>query len=175
MLSSFLGLGASFAAAKLMKNIQHHNVQVLHAMPGRVRLQCDRWKDAEITKALEEALEAKNIVRAVRANPVTGTLVLEFKVQHLSAEEFDELIQHAVQTTTETYGQIDSKVTKTMRGAVNRVDENIKKQTAGTVDIDALLILLLVGKGISGFKGNPAFSSSLLYWAYNLLQKERGT
>jgi hypothetical protein len=172
MISSLIGLGASIFAPKLLSQLKDQKIQILHAMPGRIRLQCDQWKNQEIATSLENSFKKIPIVKHVTSSPLTGSLLLQFNVQHIEPNDFDQLMQHAVNVSVSTYPYIESKLMKTMRGTVSSFDGLIKKRTSGKVDIDSLLLLLMLGKGVSGFKSNPAFSSSLLFWAYSLIKNE---
>ncbi|MBM4764529.1 HMA2 domain-containing protein [Bacillus sp. B15-48] len=174
MIQTLIGLGASFFAPTIMKKLKDQKVQVLHAMPGRVRLQSNHWKENLIATALEEKFSALPIVKNVAASGITGSLLLEFNAQHLTPEQFNEIVQLAVNTSIENYPNIDSKMMKTMKNGVNSVDQVIKKQSGGIADIDSILIIWLLFKGATGFTKNPAFASSLLYWAYTMIKKEGG-
>lgn len=172
MMPSLIGLGTTIVAPKLLSRLKDQKIQILHAMPGRIRLQCDEWRNQEVATSLESSFKKIPIVKNVSSSPITGSLLLEFNVQHIQPRDFDWLVQHGVDVTVSVYPTIESKLKKTMRGTVNSFDGLIKKRTSGNVDIDSLLILLLLGKGITGFRINPAFSSSLLFWAYSLLKNE---
>lgn len=172
MMSSLIGIGTSIFAPKLLSQIKDQKIQILHAMPGRIRLQCNQWKNQEIATSLETSFKKIPIVKHVNSSPLTGSLLLEFHVQHIEPKDFDQLMQYAVNVSVSTYPYIESKLMKTMRGTVNSFDGLIKKRSSGKIDIDSLLLLLMLGKGVSGFKNNPAFSSSLLFWAYSLIKNE---
>jgi hypothetical protein len=172
MMSSLIGLGASIVAPKLLSSMNDQKIKVLHAMPGRIRLQCDQWKCKEVATSIENAFKVLPIVNQVTVSPIRGSLLLVFNVQHLDQQQFDRLMQHAVNASVAAYPKMDSKLSKTIRGTVNSFDGLIKKRTTGKADLDSLLLLFMVGKGITGIKTNPAFSSSLLFWAYSLIKKE---
>ncbi|MCC5800836.1 HMA2 domain-containing protein [Rossellomorea vietnamensis] len=174
MIQTLVGLGASILAPSIMKRLKDQKVQVVHAMPGRVRLQSDHWKEEKIAVALESQFSQIPIVKTVRASGVTGSLLLEFHSSHLTPEQFDELIQLAVHTSTQAYAEIDAKMKKKMKKGVHTVDHIIKKQTGGKADFESLMVAWLLFKGATGFAANPAFASSLLYWAYTLITKEGG-
>lgn len=174
MIQTLVGLGASILAPSIMKRLKDQKVQVVHAMPGRVRLQSDHWKEEKIALALEEHFRQLSLVKSVKASGITGSLLLEFQTPHLTPEQFDELVQMAVHISTQAYGDIDSKMKKSMRKGVHTVDHMIKKQTGGKADFESLMAAWLLFKGATGFAANPAFASSLLYWAYTLMTKEGG-
>lgn len=174
MMQTLIGLGASLIAPSLMKKLKDQKVQVVHAMPGRVRLQSHHWKNEQIASELESKFSTIPLVKNVSASGITGSLLLEFTSDHLTPEQFDEIVQLAVTTSTECYSYIDSKMKNTMKKGVHSVDTMIKKQTGGNADVESLLVLGLLFKGATGFATNPAFASSLLYWAYTLLTREDG-
>ncbi|WP_027954573.1 HMA2 domain-containing protein [Halobacillus kuroshimensis] len=172
MIQNLIGLGASLAAPEIMKRMKDQKVQVLHAMPGRVRLQSDHWKNETTAAALEEVFTEIPIVQHVEASGITGSLLILFNSSTLTSEQFDALIQLAVDTSTSTYPYIESKMKSSFRKGMNSLNNAVKKQTGGKTDAESLLVLWLLYKGTTGFGGNPAFASSLLYWAYTLIQKD---
>ncbi|MBH0229760.1 hypothetical protein LCL89_02260 [Halobacillus yeomjeoni] len=172
MIQTLVGLGVSMAAPNLMKRLKDQKVQVLHAMPGRVRLQSNHWKEDKIAAALEECFSQLPIINNVQASGITGSLLLEFTTPHLTSEQFDEIVQLAVRTSIDTYPHIKSKMKTSMKQGVDSLDDFVKKQTSGKVDAETLLALWLLFKGTTGFSANPAFASSLLYWAYTLISRD---
>lgn len=55
-----------------MTRLTNQKVQVVHAGIGRVRLQCDKWKNKPTAKNLEAALSGLPIIREVEASPITA-------------------------------------------------------------------------------------------------------
>ncbi|PLR95525.1 HMA2 domain-containing protein [Bacillus sp. T33-2] len=174
MISSLVGLGASLVAPKLFSQLNDQKVEFVHAMPGRVRLKCSRWKDDTVSKHLVKMLSQLEIVKHVSASPITGSLLIEFVVPSLTPEQFDELVKLAVNTSVNAFPHTEAKLMKSMKNTVSSVDGLIKKRTSGKADVDSLLSLFLIIYGMAGFSANPAFSSSLLYWFYTLITKEKG-
>ncbi|EKN69071.1 hypothetical protein BABA_11596 [Neobacillus bataviensis LMG 21833] len=174
MISSLVGLGASLLAPKLLSSINDQKIEVVHAMPGRVRLKCDRWKDEMVAHHLEQTFNQLTIVKSASGSPITGSLLIEFNVPALSPEQFDELLKLAVDTSVNAYPYVEAQLMKTMKKTVSSVDGLIKKRSSGKADVDSLLSLFLLISGVTRFSANPAFSSSLLYWAYTIMTKEKG-
>ncbi|QHE51553.1 HMA2 domain-containing protein [Pontibacillus sp. HMF3514] len=172
MISSLLGISTSIIAPKLLSNLKDQKIHILHVMPGRIRLQCDQWKNKLVAQSLESSYKQIPVIKDVKCSPYTGSLLLEFNVQHLDPDHFHQLLQHAVNVSQELYPSMESELMKKMRGTVNSFDGLIKKRTSGKVDVDSLLLLIMLGKGVTGFNRNPAFSSSLLFWAYTLIKNE---
>lgn len=174
MISSLVGLGASLLAPKLLSSITDQKIEVVHAMPGRVRLKCIRWKDEIVVHHLEQTFRQLTIVKSVSGSPITGSLLIEFNVPTLSPEQFDELLKLAVDTSVNAYPYVEAQLMKTMKKTVSTMDGLIKKRSSGKADVDSLLSLFLLIYGVTRFPVNPAFSSSLLYWAYTIITKENG-
>jgi hypothetical protein len=102
--------------------------------------------------------------------------VLEFTIPYLQQTELDELLQLVTDVTVESFAVTNDKLMNTMRGTFNRINENVKKTTNGYTSIDSLLIVYFMFQGIRSFPVNPAFASSLFYWAYTVLKnsEEKG-
>jgi hypothetical protein len=71
-------------------------VNIVHAIPGRIRLQCNQWKNEKVSQSLEFGFKAHPLVDRASVSPISGTLLLELKVFHLTKEQFNQLVQHAV-------------------------------------------------------------------------------
>lgn len=169
-MNALIGFGVTLLAPKLMSGITDHKVQVLHASPGRVRLQCDKWKNEPTARNMENVFAGVPIVANVKASSITGSLLLEFRVPTITQEQFDALVQLAVETSVATYAELPSSLEQILRNSVNTVDVTLKKQTGGHVNLDALLAAGLVIGSVNTFPVNPAFASSMLYWAYSLIR-----
>ncbi|WHY85602.1 hypothetical protein QNH39_23815 [Neobacillus novalis] len=174
MISSLVGLGASLLAPKLLSSITDQKIEVVHAMPGRLRLKCDRWKNEVVATHLEQTFSQLTIIKSVSGSPITGSLVIEFNVPTLTPEQFDELLKLAVDTSVSAYPYVEAQLMKTMKKTVSTVDGLIKKRSSGKADVDSLLSLFLLVYGVTRFPVNPAFSSSVLYWAYTIITNEKG-
>ncbi|MCM3766434.1 HMA2 domain-containing protein [Neobacillus niacini] len=174
-MSTIIGLGASLVAPKIMSQFRDQKVKVLHAMPGRLRLQSDSWKNEIVAKALSNQIVKSPLVLSSQASAITGSLTLHFVVPHISQQELDDLLQFIVQTASDALLNADAALMRGMQKTLGIVDTGIKRQTNGFADFDSLFVLFLLGKGIHAFSNTPAFSASLFYWAYSIIkQKERG-
>lgn len=169
MYSTLMGIGLSLAGPKMLSKIQDQKVEVVHAMPGRVRLKCSRWKNERTASNLESVFKQIPLISKVEASPITGSLLLEFKIQTLTQEQFDQIIQQAVHTSVATYPELESDLMVILKNVINTIDNTMRKQSGGRLDIDALLSVVLIVNGILRMPANPAFSSSLLYWAYTII------
>ena len=170
MMSTIVGIGASIITPKLMAQFRDQKVKVVHAMPGRLRLQCDSWKNDIVATALSNHVKKHPLISTSKASPITGSLTLEFVVPHISQQELDELMQFIVQTASDARLYADATLMRGMQNTLGFIDKGIKKQTNGFADFDSLFVLLLFGKGIHMFSSAPAVSSSLFYWAYTIIK-----
>ena len=170
MMSTFVGIGASIITPKLMSQFRDQKVKVVHAMPGRLRLQCDSWKNDIVAKALSTHVEEHPLLLSSKASPITGSLTLEFIAPHISQQELDELMLFIVQTASDALLYTDATLMKGMQNTLGFIDQGIKKQTNGFADFDSLFALFLLGKGIQMLGSTPTFASSLFYWAYTIVK-----
>jgi hypothetical protein len=174
VISTIMGIGASLFAPKIMSQFRDQKVKVVHAMPGRLRIQCDNWKNDIVAKTLDEKVQSHPLILTSKTSPITGSLTLEFVVPHINQEELDDLLQFIVQTASDALLYTDATLMRGMQKTLDTVDIGIKKQTNGFADFDSLFVLFLLGKGIHGFSNAPAFSANLFYWAYTIV-KGRGS
>lgn len=172
MMSTIVGIGASIITPKLMSQFRDQKVKVVHAMPGRLRLQCDSWKNDIVANSLSNHIEKHPLILSSKASPITGSLTLEFVVPHISQQDLDELMQLIVQTASDALLYTDATLMRGMHNTLGFVDKGIKKQTNGFADFDSLFVLFLLGKGIHTFSNTPAFSASLFYWAYTIIKRK---
>lgn len=170
MMSTLVGIGASLITPKVMSQFRDQKVKVIHAIPGRLRLQCDSWKNNIVANALSKNVENYPLVLTSEASPITGSLTLTFVVPQISQQELEELMQYIVQTASDALLLTDATLMKGMQKTLVFVDRGIKKQTNGFADFDSLFAFFLLGKGIHAFSNAPAFSSSLFYWAYTIIK-----
>ncbi len=170
MISTIVGLGASLLAPNLLSQLRDQKIKVLHAMPGRLRIQCDKWKDEIVAAHLQKEICNHPLVSTCRTSGITGSILIEFLMPYISQQELDELMKFIVKEASDAIILTDSKMMRTMQQSLGMVDRGIKRQTNGLVDFDSLFVLLLLGKGIQSFRTTPAFASSMLYWAYTIIK-----
>ena len=167
LISTLMGIGMSLVTPKIMSQFQDQKIKVVHAMPGRLRIQCDSWKEDTVAKALSENVEKFPLVLSSKASPITGSLTIEFIMPQ---QELDELMKFIVQTASDAILDNDAKLMRGIQKTLGTVDKGIKRQTNGLADFDSLFVLFLLVKGVHSFSHAPAFSSSLLYWAYSIIK-----
>ncbi|WP_166239648.1 HMA2 domain-containing protein [Paenibacillus turpanensis] len=167
MLQHLIGIGASIALTHYIQKSKNLNIKVLHASPGRLRLQCDRWKNANIAPVLTKQMEAHRLVERVEVSPITGSLLLLFHAPSLTPDQLDEILKLAVSSTTEGYRRAPSTVMQTMRKTLRRADQNIKVHSRGAFDLKSVVTLSVLGKVLwdTGRHKHP-LAVTLLLWAY---------
>ena len=165
-----MGIGLSIVTPKIMSQFREQKIKVLHAMPGRLRIQCDSWKNDTVANALNKNIEKHPFILSAKASSITGSLTIEFIMPHISQQDLDELMQLIVQTASDAIVHTDAKLIRGFQKTLGTLDKGIKRQTNGLADSDSLIVLFLLLKGVQSFSHSPAFSSSLLYWAYTIIK-----
>ena len=77
LISTLMGIGTSLVTPKVMSQFRDQKVKVVHAMPGRLRIQCDSWKDDIVANALSKNGEKFPLVLSSEASPITGSLTID--------------------------------------------------------------------------------------------------
>ena len=170
MIQTIVGIGASLFAPKIMSQFRDQKIKVIHAMPGRLRIQCDNWKNTIVAQILDKEVEKHPLILTSKASHITGSLTLEFVVPHISQQELDEILQFIVQAASDALIYTDASLMRGMKRTLDTVDVGIKRQTNGFADFDSLFVMFLLGKAIHGFSSAPTFSASLFYWAYSIVK-----
>ncbi|MGE7768318.1 HMA2 domain-containing protein [Peribacillus sp. NPDC096540] len=170
MISTIMGIGASLFAPKIMSQFRDQKIKVIHAMPGRLRIQCDNWKNPIVANILNDKVEKHPLISTATASPITGSFTLEFIVPHISQQELDDVLHSIVQIASDAMLYADATLMRGMKKTMDTVDVGIKRQTNGFADFDSLFVLFLLGKGIHGFSSGPTFSASLFFWAYSIVK-----
>ncbi|MBT2736083.1 HMA2 domain-containing protein [Bacillus sp. ISL-7] len=172
MIPTIVGIGASLIAPKIMSQFRDQKIKILHAMPGRIRLQCDTWKHPIVAEALSKHVQNHPLILTSKASAITGSLIIQFVVPHISQDELDEVMTNIVQIASDAILHKSAVMISGMKNTLDFVDKGIKKQTNGFADFDSLFVLFLLGKGIQSFGIAPAFSASLLYWSYTIIKNK---
>lgn len=167
MFNALIGLGATLIAPKAMRKFQDQKVTVVHASPGRVRLQCDKWKNEPTARNLETYFKTIDVVKSVEATSVSGSLLLTFQVPSLTVEQFDWIVKKAVEISVETYCELPSELDKGLHHTLDFLDTNMKKQTGGNIGLDGIVSTVCLVGGIMTIPTNLPFAGSLLYWSYS--------
>jgi hypothetical protein len=131
-----------------------------HSTSGRARFRIagkDRRKDFE---DIEERLRRAPGVEKVKASPVTGTIL----VQHRAP--LDDVARYAER---EGIFRLDAGESKPLREAIRErfraLDGQITTLSGGTLDLEALALLTLLGVGsVSLLRGQIAVPAVTAFW-----------
>src|SRR5919202_5560418 len=138
-------------------DLAESEMQVAHAIPGRVRLRAIGGKSASTLENMEQKLRQQNGVGEVRTNPKTNSLVVTFDVSTISLQE----ILHGLHIAdiAETSGK--TKLLPELR-AGNLLQEQNKGHLQ-SVNVAQSIIPLVAGMlvtsalGIEGFLAFPVY------------------
>jgi hypothetical protein len=171
VVAGFLGrVILSLVGGVILKNICTLNIRVLHAMPGRIRLQCNVWKNEAVAVRLADSLRRHGIVDQVSASAITGSLLVHFTQNHLDRGQFDKFMDLVVQQTKAGIEQDSSSATIVMSRIVNSLDNRVKIATNGIFDLPSLFSIALTALAVREFRGNRANSLQQFFWVYRLLR-----
>jgi hypothetical protein len=175
MFSILGGTIASLVGSSLLSRMSALKINVIHAMPGRVRLQCNTWKNDQVAAVLMKTMKNHPLISQVNCSPITGSLVICFENQYLTNQQFQEVMDLAVKATGKGIGAKKSAATLKMLKAVQELNRGIKVSTKGILDIPAIIILALIIQAVNSFATNRSTAMKQLLWAYRLLREEERT
>ena len=158
------------------------------AIPGRRRYYAKRLVgNEELAKLLETSLTKLKFIDEVKANPVTGSLLI---VYHGDEAQMDSVALHlqirvfGMQGGDAQIGAVDSSAShegsaetlavfgQSVRGTFNAINHQIKMMTGGWFDLPSLLSLLFTIRGLQKIlilKQLPP-GPQLIWWAFSLLR-----
>lgn len=174
MISWIYGSGISYLVSKLLNNQMKVNIQVVHVLPGRLRLQCHRWKDEKVVVILEQQLAKHKLIKHVKASGITGSLLIEFVQDYLSEVQLEQILAEATSATVSGFVQKEADLLKQMKRIVNRADQVLKVKSLGKADLRTLIICYLIVKGVIAFRNNSDEAGRQLLWAYRFINGEGG-
>ncbi|OEH85238.1 hypothetical protein BHU72_06440 [Desulfuribacillus stibiiarsenatis] len=156
-----------------LSNFSNIKVNVVHASPGRLRLQSPTWKNKQVADKLVETFGKHPLVMKVTASHITGSLLLEFHQPHITQEQFNSLMDSAVVGSVKGFKAKEADVMKVMRKTINHVDHFIKSKTLGISDIASIIVITLIVSSVVSIRGNnPGAGYRNLLWAYRMIKGE---
>ena len=170
MWSSIIGISTYMVAPKLIGKLREQKIEIVHAMPGRLRLRNNSWKNYQVALFIELKMSEHPLVKSAKASPITGTLLIEFTDLYLQQTQIDEIFHIATNSTIEGFAKADDKAMAVLNNTFNNVNGNVKKLTNGYVSVDSIMIAYFLFRGIKSYSINPAFATSLFYWVYTILK-----
>ena len=172
MLAAFSGTIISLIGNFVLNKLSTLNVNVVHAMPGRVRLQSNAWKNEHVSAVLVDALQQHPLIAEAGCSPVTGSVVIHFKEARLTNTQFQDVVEASVQATRKAVVAKRSETTRLMAGTVSGVNRKIKERTNGLLDLPAVIVLVLLLQAVQSYGTNKSGAVRELMWAYRLLREE---
>ena len=67
----------SLFTPKIMAQFRNQKIKVMHAMPGRLRMQCDNWKNPVVASVLNETTEKHPLILTAKVSSITGSCTVE--------------------------------------------------------------------------------------------------
>jgi hypothetical protein len=171
-------------------------VQILHHVPGRIRIKVLRLRDKpQACKAIDDMAAAIQGVQSIKAHPVTGSVLVHYDkadpdVMHRLEQALEQLENFLAfidpnekgagdaDESTGTDGEHVPKeelILRGLTGLVDKSDRQIRQASGGAVNLATVLSLLL-GAGLASLtgKGSPILLAGLLmvsFQSYGALQQ----
>lgn len=137
---------------------------VAHAVPGRVRIRIPSKRgDTEYFAKLQERLETFPAIIALRVNPKTGSVLIEYDDTSLA-----QLKESTIESSLFSLEELDYEpkaVWQRASSGFEVMDSRIKKLTRGDIDLRSVLFIGLVTMGIRQLtKGQVMGPAMTLFW-----------
>lgn len=175
------GLGTvilTLATLQLGKNSNKGSsdkVVVKHVIPGRIRVASERLKRIEVGEVLMEQLEKVDGIDTITINTTTGSLLLNYNIEKLEEEILIMALKTLIEEKKEP-SKANSDIFNELKLVRDSVDHALMEKTNGKLDlkgaIPAVLIAVALKKLITTKTLGTPSSLTLLYWAYNQINKE---
>jgi len=146
-------------------------VEVVHAIDGRLRLRVDRGADASAMEDLAERIAALPGVDRVVARPNTGSVIVHSRGP---VEDVVEALSAGLGAKVRSQPK-PPPVAQSLQLGLMKLDADLRRTTDKSVDLRALLVLLLLFAAIvqlaRGRVAGPA--TTLAMTAFSLLDPAR--
>ncbi len=153
-------------------------VELVSSLPGRRRYRIQGMDDAQ-AKLLEESLGKLSYVTCVKANPVSGSLLLTYDVSmETEMDELAEALKKILQGKS-TPAPLPSllspqtgSMTRSIHQAMLTLSKWLKQNTGGVFDARSLTSLVFFVIGVRKLLLTQQFPSGtqLIWWAVSLLR-----
>lgn len=163
-----LGISAGRQLSQLMRG---DGFSLVHALPGRRRyLHDDLLHNKELAVAWQRHLASVQGIERVQVSPETGSLLV---VYTFSEEDIDLVMEylerlHKMPSPRSEYGKLGMDIQRFFR----RMNRNVFKNTASTLDLRTVMALLMLLRG--GAKmwnlGQRPSGPQMIWWAYSLMK-----
>ncbi len=154
-------------------------VRTRHILPGRARFEVRSLKgDSRTAEDLAMALQRIESVEAVRVSPITGSVLLCYDPEKISAELLVAAMIKLLRLDDELNQVPPSVIGHEFREISHALNRAVYDRTGGIIDLRTALFLALGVVGVTRlYKGGmlslPA-GFTLLWWAGNGLLNKRG-
>ena len=176
--------GAPGCAAKCAPQCAAPAFALAHAIPGRRRYYAKALEgNAELAQAVEKALAKLDFVDEVKANPVTGSLLLVYHGEEAAVDAVAERLASRVfgvpaQKTADAAPFQDdhseglAAFGQSLRATFIAINTHIKALTGGWFDLPSCLSLAFAVRGLQKILVTKQLPSGpqLIWWAFSLLR-----
>ncbi|MDF2568852.1 MAG: hypothetical protein K0R55_456 [Sporomusa sp.] len=163
-----LGISAGRQLSQLMRG---DGFSLVHALPGRRRyVHEDLHHNKELAVEWYRHLANVRGIVGVQVSPETGSVLVRYTV----ADEYIDLVMehleqlHKMPDPRSDYGKVGMDIQRFFR----RLNRNVFKNTASTLDLRTVMALLMLLRG--GAKmwnlGQRPSGPQMIWWAYSLLR-----
>lgn len=149
-------------------------IQVTHAMLGRIRFRSDLLKDENLCQMLLAQLTKITHISKVTPTLLTGSLLIEYDHEQIDQELLIGAIYKLIGFEQQVERMQKSKILEEVQQVNKSLNYAMLDKTNGYLDIRTLVPLSFIGLAgykivTSGTVTSPS-SISLLWWAYNSMQ-----
>ena len=156
---------------------------LVSSLAGRRRYRMAAVVDnSPLAKLLEQQLSRLSMVSAVKANPVTGSLLIEF----YPAEENEVALNNFMEKLRQRLTVVEAEendpkweptsYAKSWSSTGNFLNKQVRSITGNSFDISALLSMIFLIRGIRKclVLGQTPTGPSMIWWALHLMKGWRG-
>ncbi|RQD69499.1 MAG: hypothetical protein D5S00_07170 [Tindallia sp. MSAO_Bac2] len=176
-------LSSLFTKSKKQKSrsytlgIAEKQLQISHAIPGRIRLYHSKFAHPQSGKVLTERLQQVQGIRHVSVNQTTGSLLIAYDNRVMKEEILTAAIYQLLGYGDLSAAQDSAKISQEVRLMHRAANHALMQKTNGAVDVPTLLAGGFTAVAIKeywkkGTLGTPA-PITLLYWAYRMMGLHR--
>ena len=123
--------------------------EVLHAIPGRVRLRVRGLKgDAVGARRLEREVASMPGVKVAAANAKTGTLLLQYDPRIMTGEPFGTVRRLRMGRNVPHAAPSGSEVADSVTNVFDGLDANIERVSGGFINLRTLIPLTLLSLAV---------------------------
>lgn len=149
-------------------------LEVVHALPGRIRLRMPSLR-ARVRALAEFATSLKRLegIQDVTVNPVLGTALVRYDAAKLTPSLVVAAATHGFDFETAVRNH-QSLVGGELRALHYAFNQAIMQRTGGVLDLPALMTVLLIVtfvRGITGRGGPKVSPLAVLWWLHRSLSR----